>query len=210
MSDENAVITLNQIADEVNVCTKCELARTRTHAVPGEGDPNAKIMLIGEGPGFHEDQEGKPFVGASGKFLTELLGHAGLTRADVFITNVVKCRPPGNRDPLPDEIAACSDYLERQIDAIDPEVIVTLGRFSMSRWFAGERISKIHGQPRQVGSRMIVPMFHPAAALHQGSIRPQIEDDFRQLPKILAAAERKRSEQLNPNDEPDPTQMTFF
>ncbi len=210
VSDGNAIIKLNEIAAEVRVCPKCELSRTRTHAVPGEGNPNARIMLIGEGPGFHEDQEGKPFVGASGKFLSELLGYADLSREDVFITNVVKCRPPGNRDPLPDEIAACSNYLERQIEAIDPEVIVTLGRFSMSRWFAGERISKIHGQPRKVGTRLIVPMFHPAAALHQGSIRPQIEEDFRKLPKILADAERERAEQAKSNDDPEPTQMTFF
>jgi uracil-DNA glycosylase len=212
VSDENAVIKLNEVASEVVVCPKCELCRTRTHAVPGEGNPDARIMLIGEGPGYHEDQVGKPFVGASGKFLNELLGFADLTREDVFITNVVKCRPPGNRDPLPDEIAACSNYLERQIEAIDPEVIVTLGRFSMSRWFAGERISKIHGQPRKVGNRLIVPMFHPAAALHQGSIRPQIEEDFRKLPKILADAERERAEaeQAKSNDEPEPKQTSFF
>ena len=210
VAGESAIITLQEIAAEVRVCTRCELARTRTNAVPGEGNPDARVMLIGEGPGFHEDQQGKPFVGASGKFLSELLAFAGLTREDVFITNVVKCRPPSNRDPLPDEIAACSSYLDRQIEAIDPDVIVTLGRFSMSRWFAGERISKIHGQPRKVGHRLIVPMFHPAAALHQGSIRPQIEDDFRRLPKFLADAERERAEQNKGDDGPEPTQMTLF
>jgi DNA polymerase len=167
-------------------------------------------MLIGEGPGFHEDQQGRPFVGASGRFLSELLAHAGLTREDVFITNVVKCRPPGNRDPLPDEIAACSSYLDRQIEAINPDVIVTLGRFSMARWFAGERISKIHGQPRKSNGRLIVPMFHPAAALHQQSIRPQIEDDFRKLPKFLAEVEQERAEKDNNGPESSPSQVKLF
>jgi len=188
--NDSVVIALNEIAAEVRECPKCELCKSRTHAVPGEGDPHARIMLIGEGPGYHEDQQGRPFVGASGKFLSELLAQAGLKREEVFITNVVKCRPPGNRDPLPDEIAACSSYLDRQIEAINPDVIVTLGRFSMARWFAGERISKIHGQPRKSNGRLIVPMFHPAAALHQQSIRPQIEEDFRKLPKFLAEFEQ--------------------
>ncbi len=149
-------------------------------------------MLIGEGPGWHEDQQGRPFVGNAGKFLNELLGKAGLRREDVFVTNVVKCRPPGNRDPLPDEIAACATYLERQIAAIDPDVVVTLGRFSMARWFPGERISRIHGQPKRDGRRLIVPMYHPAAALHQGALRGAIEEDFAKLPRILAEAERAR------------------
>jgi DNA polymerase len=207
---EGTVIKLNEIAAEVRTCPLCELSRSRTHAVPGEGDPDARIMLIGEGPGHHEDQQGRPFIGASGKFLEELLGLAGLTRPDVFITNVVKCRPPGNRDPLPDEISACSGYLDRQIEAINPDVIVTLGRFSMSRWFSGERISRIHGQPRKVGERLIVPMYHPAAALHQGSIRPQIEDDFRRLPKFLAEVEAEREAKAKKNDDPSPSQMTMF
>jgi uracil-DNA glycosylase family 4 len=149
-------------------------------------------------------------VGASGKFLSELLAQAGLNREDVFITNVVKCRPPGNRDPLPDEIAACSSYLDRQIEAINPDVIVTLGRFSMARWFAGERISKIHGQPRKSNGRLIVPMFHPAAALHQQSIRPQIEEDFRKLPKFLAEVEHERAEKEKGDPEPPPSQMNMF
>ena len=191
-ADEGAQSELDQVAIEVRVCPKCELSRTRTHAVPGEGQPRARVMLIGEGPGWHEDQQGRPFIGNAGKFLSELLAKAGLKREDVFITNVVKCRPPGNRDPLPDEIAACAPYLERQIAAIDPEVIVTLGRFSMARWFPGERISRIHGQPKRDGRRLIVPMYHPAAALHQGALRGAIEEDFAKLPKILAEAERAR------------------
>jgi DNA polymerase len=202
---------LAQVASEVVVCPKCELARTRTKAVPGEGNPQARIMLIGEGPGWHEDQQGRPFVGAAGKFLNELLAIAGVQREDVFITNVVKCRPPGNRDPMPDEIAACAPYLERQIAAIDPDVVVTLGRFSMARWFPGERISKIHGQPKKVGRRLIVPMYHPAAALHQSALKGAIEEDFSKLPKFLDDVERERlkTETVTP-DEPPATQSKLF
>ena len=168
-------------------------------------------MLIGEGPGWNEDQQGRPFVGAAGKFLGELLGAAELTREDVFITNVVKCRPPGNRDPMPDEIAACAPYLERQIAAIDPEVIVTLGRFSMSRWFPGERISKIHGQPKKDGTRLIVPMYHPAAALHQPPLKGAILEDFAKLPKFLADVERERlkTTEIKPVESPA-AQMKMF
>jgi len=169
-------------------------------------------MFIGEGPGWHEDQQGRPFVGAAGQFLNELLAKAGLKREDVFITNIVKCRPPGNRDPLPDEITACAGYLDRQIAAIDPEVIVTLGRFSMAKWFPGERISRIHGQPKRVNGRLVVPMYHPAAALHQSSLRSAIEEDFAKLPKILAEAERERArkaEEDKPEDQPA-QQMSLF
>jgi DNA polymerase len=182
---------LAQIAAEVRVCTLCKLHHGTIKAVPGEGPADARIMFIGEAPGFNEDRQGRPFVGAAGKFLDELLGLAGLRRQDVFIANVVKHRPPNNRDPEPDEIAACSGYLERQIAAIDPRVIVTLGRFSMARWFPGEKISRIHGQPRWAGGRLIVPMMHPAAALHQAQYRSLIEADFRRLPEFLAQAERE-------------------
>ena len=208
-ANERAVVELEQVAAEVRFCPTCELARTRTNAVPGEGHPQAKIMLIGEGSGWHEDKQGRPFVGNAGKFLNELLAKAGLKREDVFITNVVKCRPPGNRDPLPDEIAACAPYLDRQIAAIDPEVIVTLGRFSMARWFPGERISRIHGQPKREGRRLIVPMYHPAAALHQGALRGAIEEDFAKLPKILAEAERTREAETRRED-PRSEQMSLF
>lgn len=210
MSDEpqTAEQKLAEIADEVMGCTLCELSRTRTHAVPGEGNPHARVMLIGEGPGWHEDQQGKPFVGNSGKFLTELIARAGLQREDVFITNVVKCRPPSNRDPLPDEIHACSRYLERQIAAIDPDVIVTLGRFSMAKYFPGERISRIHGEPRKIGRRLVVPMYHPAAALHQGNLRGEIEADFAKLPKFLAEVERERASEAE-RDTP-PQQISLF
>lgn len=192
---------LDALREQIAVCTMCELHRAATNPVPGDGNPDARILLIGEAPGFHEDAQGKPFVGNSGKFLTQLLEQAGLSREDVFITNVVKHRPPGNRDPLPDEMAACAHYLEEQIEIIDPDVIVTLGRFSLARYFPGQRISKIHGQPKEIGGRFVVPMYHPAAALHNGSLRPQIEADFQKLPRLLAerdkareAAESKQSE----------------
>jgi DNA polymerase len=192
---------LAEIRKEVDVCTLCELHRSATNAVPGEGNPKARILLIGEAPGWHEDKQGKPFVGNSGKFLTELLEKAGLARDEVFITNVVKHRPPGNRDPLPDEILACSVYLERQIAAIDPDVIVTLGRFSMSKYFPGEKISKIHGEAKEVGGRFVVPMYHPAAALHNGALRGTIEEDFQKLPRLLAEREKMRSIEQEKNNQ---------
>jgi len=210
----SAADELAQIAAEVNVCTLCKLHRSAIKAVPGEGPADAKIMFIGEAPGFNEDRQGRPFVGAAGQFLEELLALAGLRRRDVFIANVVKHRPPDNRDPEPDEIIACGAYLERQIAAIDPRVIVTLGRFSMAKWFPGERITRIHGQPRWVGGRLIVPMMHPAAALHQPQNRPLIEADFQRLPDILAQAEREAAKRVPAPppepEEPDMQQLSMF
>src|SRR3954447_13779375 len=200
---------LAQIANEIRACERCELHRTRTKSVPGEGPADARVMLIGEAPGWNEDQQGRPFVGAAGRFLQELLASAGMTRDEVFITNVVKSRPPGNRDPLPDEIAACAPFLERQIEVVDPDVIVTLGRFSMARWFPGERISRIHGQPKRVGRRLIVPMYHPAAALHQQALKATIQEDFSRLPKILAEAEAAKQAEESAG-EPPPEQMSLF
>ena len=173
------------VAKQVMGCNDCGLCKGRTNAVPGEGSPDASIMFIGEGPGFYEDQQGRPFVGASGKFLDQLLASIGLDRRTAFITNIVKCRPPQNRDPEPDEIAACSKYLDAQIAAIEPKVLVTLGRHSMQRYFPGESIGRLHGQPRRHGSLVVVPMYHPAAALHQGSLRKVIEADFVRLPDFL-------------------------
>ncbi len=205
--------TLFAIAQEVQSCTACNLHKGRTRAVPGEGPANARIMLIGEGPGYHEDRQGRPFVGPSGQFLTDLLAMAGLRRDEVYIANVVKCRPPQNRDPEPDEIATCTRlFLMRQIAAIDPAVIVTLGRFSMGLFLPGERISRIHGQPRLVNGRLIVPMIHPAAALHQPQNRPLLEADFRRLPEILAEAERqhKQASFSTPQADEPPEQLRLF
>jgi uracil-DNA glycosylase family 4 len=156
--------SLEQIAAEVTACRKCPLGSIRKNAVPGEGPADARIMFIGEGPGFHEDLQGRPFVGASGQYLEELLAEINLTRRQVYIANVIKCRPPGNRDPEPSELAACRDYLDRQIALIKPSVIVTLGRYSMERYFPGQSISRIHGRPKRVGDVYYLPMFHPAAA----------------------------------------------
>lgn len=174
--------------DEIRTCTRCALAKTRGLAVPGEGPLDSDVMFIGEAPGANEDRQGRPFVGAAGSFLEELLAAAGLRRGEVYICNVLKCRPPANRDPLPDEIDACRDYLDRQIDLIDPLVIVTLGRFSMARYFPKQTISKIHGRAREVAGRYYVPMFHPAAALHQQNLRPAMIEDFRALGATLATA----------------------
>jgi len=142
-------------------------------------------MFIGEAPGFHEDQQGRPFVGAAGQFLEELLQSIGLTREEVFIANVIKCRPPGNRDPLPEEIGACKPFLDRQIELLQPRFVVTLGRFSMARAFPKARISRIHGQPRKINGVIYYPMYHPAAALHQPSLRRTIEEDMRRIPELL-------------------------
>lgn len=186
---------LEEIAAEVRVCTKCDLCKNTKNGVPGEGSPHAEVLFIGEAPGYHEDRQGRPFVGPAGQFLNELLGSVGLDRSTVFITNVVKHRPPENRDPLPDEIAACSDYLTRQIAALNPKVIVTLGRYSMARFFPGAKISAIHGQAKKVDGRVVVAMYHPAAALHQQSLRQTVVDDFkRSIPPALAEARRLASE----------------
>jgi DNA polymerase len=186
MNDEKK---LEKLAKKIKVCTLCELHRSRTEAVPGEGPTHTEIMFIGEGPGASEDKQGRPFVGASGKFLDQLLEQAGVTRTEVFITNVVKCRPPGNRDPLPDEIEICtSNYLEHQIEIINPSIIVTLGRHSMNLFFKGAKITQIHGQMRKVGDRFVIAMFHPAAALHQLSLKSTIMADFARLPELLQEA----------------------
>ena len=186
MSDEEQ---LEKLAKQIVVCTKCELHRSRKKAVPGEGPTHAEIMFIGEGPGAREDEQGRPFVGASGKFLDQLLEQAGVTRAEVWITNVVKCRPPGNRDPLPNEVEICtSNYLQHQIKLVDPSIIVTLGRFSMGLFFKGAKITQIHGQMRKVDHRFVIAMYHPAAALHQMALKSVIMADFARLPELLKEA----------------------
>ncbi len=211
---------LAKVAREVAVCTKCPLQFSRKNAVPGEGPANAEILFIGEGPGFYENEAGRPFVGAAGKFLEELLAVAGLKRADVFITNVVKCRPPGNRDPEPEEVETCtSTYLRRQIEAIDPKVIITLGRFSMGLFLTDAKITKVHGRPVKVDGRLVVPMFHPAAALHQPSLHDSVVADFAKLPEILRQAGPAPKKEGKPSSEPPededssgggPTQMSLF
>jgi uracil-DNA glycosylase len=206
---------LKEVAAEVSKCVKCSLCKGRTRAVPGEGNPHARILFIGEGPGFNEDQQGRPFVGPAGQFLDELLATIQLRRSDVFITNVVKCRPPGNRDPLPEETSACNEYLDRQIAAINPQVIVTLGRYSMAKFFGAEKISIIHGRARKIDGRICIAMYHPAAGLHQASLKDTIRADFKKIPIIIAEAERMKAEgQLQPEPakpkQDNPEQMTMF
>src|SRR5512138_2357510 len=212
MSDEQELETL---AKQIVVCTKCELHRSRKKAVPGEGPTHAEIMFIGEGPGFHENEQGRPFVGASGQFLDQLLQQAGVTRADVWITNVVKCRPPGNRDPLPDEVETCtSNYLQHQIEIVNPSIIVTLGRFSMGLFFKAAKITQIHGQMRKVGDRYVIAMYHPAAALHQMALKPAIMEDFAKLPDLLRQARaglgKSAGKEEKKNEEDSPKQMSLF
>ena len=206
---------LAQVAKEVTVCKKCALHNSRKKSVPGEGPATAEIMFIGEGPGFHENEQGRPFVGAAGQFLDQLLAQAGVTRADVWIGNVVKCRPPENRDPLPEELAACNIYLEQQIEAINPSIIVTLGRFSMNKFFPGAKISAVHGHMRKVGDRYVIAMFHPAAALHQASLKPAILADFGKLPELLKQAraglgKSTPAQKVEEKKEEDPKQLNLF
>ena len=190
MSESTRAEAVRQLCEQIMSCTKCALHQSRTHAVPGEGPEDAEIMFIGEAPGFYEDRQGRPFIGAAGKFLGQLLEMISLRREDVYICNVLKCRPPQNRDPQPDEIEACKPYLDRQIELMQPKVVVTLGRFSMARWFPDARISRIHGQARKIDNRLYYPMYHPAAALHQPSLRPTVAEDMRQIPKFIAEMDR--------------------
>lgn len=190
---------LEALHEQIAVCEKCVLHKSRVRAVPGIGPEKTGIMFIGEAPGFHENQQGLPFVGAAGKFLDELLEKIGLRREEVFITNVVKCRPPGNRDPQSKEIEACRPYLDRQIELLQPKMIITLGRFSMARYFPNAKISRIHGQPRKMEGVIYYPMYHPAAALHQPSLRRTVEEDVLKIPELLAQidemVESKRPDQ---------------
>lgn len=185
---------LNEIAKEVAKCQKCPLYKNATNSVTGEGNPEAEIMFIGEGPGYWEDQKGIPFCGQAGKVLDELLQSIKVARKDVFIGNVVKHRPPNNRDPLPEEIEACEEFLDRQIEIIQPKIIVTLGRFSMEKFIPGAKISQIHGQARFVefNSRriIVIPMFHPAAALRGAKVLEMLKQDFLKIPQFLKESKK--------------------
>ena len=213
---------LEAIGAEVRACTACRLCEKRTKAVPGEGAIKSGIMFIGEGPGFHEDRQGRPFVGPAGKLLEEMLAAVGLRREQVFITNVVKCRPPGNRDPQPDEIAACNAFLDRQLAAIDPRIVVTLGRYSLARFFPGAKISAIHGQAKYADGRAYVPFYHPAAGLRTPAIKQTLFEDIQRLPGIAKQLkelhdqgyfERKEddtAEAAATADEPASDQLSLF
>jgi DNA polymerase len=214
---EALAAALDAIAAEVNVCTACELHKGRTRAVPGEGPINAEIMFIGEAPGRNEDLQGRPFVGQAGKLLEELLGEIELTRKDVWIGNVVKCRPPENRDPRPEEIAACAGYLERQIALLQPKLIATLGRFSMEKFFPGAKITRVHGQAKRDGSRVLIPLYHPAYVLRNMNAKPDAVRDMRKIPRLLERLEQVLAEEAAagltpPEPEPpsEPEQLSMF
>jgi uracil-DNA glycosylase len=206
---------LEMIATEVRTCTRCRLAAGRTNAVPGEGSPDTEVVLVGEAPGFNEDRLGRPFIGRAGDLLVKLLGSIGWRRDDVFITNVVKCRPPDNRDPEPDEVAACAPYLKRQLEILDPALIVTLGRHSMGRFMPGARISQAHGTTAAVdpasGARdaTVFAMYHPAAALRGAEVERQSYDDIGHVPQVLLDSRARRASTAAPpasvaDDRPDP------
>ncbi|MFC1873156.1 uracil-DNA glycosylase [Chloroflexota bacterium] len=203
------MLALDELNRQIELCRECDIAAGRTRVVPGEGAADADIMFIGEAPGYHEDQHGRPFVGAAGKFLDELLAAIGLDRTKVYIANIVKCRPPSNRDPQPGEIANCRKWLESQIENIRPRMIVTLGRFSMARYFPGKTISKIHGTWEKRDGIVYFAMYHPAAALHQQGLRGQLIEDIKKIPDILAALDIETAAQKEPS-EPQPQQMSLF
>lgn len=188
--------TLQELTQEVARCTDCPLSKSRRVTVPGEGPEDAPLVFIGEAPGFYEDQEGRPFVGPAGRFLEQLVASIGMDRTQVFITNVVKCRPPNNRDPLPGEIESCRKYLARQLELLKPKVVVTLGRYSLAHFFRGESISRVRGKPRRLGNLTVYPMYHPAAALHQQRYRQTIIQDMKAIPALLEEA---------PEDQESPT-----
>lgn len=203
---------LSELYDRVRVCTQCDLSKSRTNAVPGEGPERADVMFIGEAPGFHEDRQGRPFVGPAGHYLDELLGSIDLKREQVYICNVTKCRPPQNRDPLPEEMEACKPYLDRQIALIQPKVIITISRFAMMRWFPDKKISEIHGRAKKFGALVVLPMYHPAAALHQPSLKRVLEADFKRVPEILkdlASLPDEAAARADQKSEP-PQQMSLF
>ena len=204
MSKQNR---LKELYARMMKCSQCVLRQTCKNVVPGEGSAEAQIMFIGEGPGAKEDELGRPFVGAAGKFLDEMLGIINLKREEVYIANVVKCRPPGNRDPLPEEAAACWPWLESQIKIIDPKIIVTLGRHSMERFLPGRKISQIHGKAMrkalpEIGSRVFYALYHPAAALYNGSMRDVLKKDFHLIPKVLKAVEKSENDKIIPAEKP--------
>jgi DNA polymerase len=210
---------LRSHAEQTSACVKCALAKGRTQVVFGSGNPDADLMFVGEAPGFHEDQQGVPFVGQAGKLLDKLLDGIGLTRADVFVANVLKCRPPGNRDPLPEEIAACEPHLFRQIELIQPTLVATLGNFA-TKLLSGRPagITRVHGHPQEVtlGARRVqlYPIYHPAAALYTPSMLKVLEEDFSRIPQLLdlslAEAAAEPEPVAEPVTEPESVQLGLF
>jgi DNA polymerase len=209
---------LREYAEATATCTRCALAQGRTQVVFGSGSPDADLVFVGEAPGFHEDQQGVPFVGQAGKLLDKLLGGIGLTRADVFAVNVLKCRPPGNRDPLPEEIAACEPHLFRQIELLEPRLVATLGNFA-TKLLSGrpQGITRVHGHEQEVtlGSRTVLlyPLYHPAAALYTPSMLKVLEEDFARIPGLLERVVEPAPSTEAParvEVEPEPVQLGLF
>ena len=199
------MVALSELCQQITTCQRCQvLAENRTKVVPGEGAEDADIVFIGEAPGWHEDQQGRPFVGPAGMFLNQLINSIGLRREQVYITNVIKCRPPQNRDPLPTEIQNCRPWLDRQVELISPKMVVTLGRYSMAMFFPGKSISKIHGTAHKQDNIIYYAMYHPAAALHQQSLRRVVEADMLKIPQILSGAETASEAK------PEPKQLNMF
>ena len=199
---------LNLISESVLICKKCTLGHQRTNAVPGSGNPKSTILFIGEAPGRYEDEQGVPFVGRAGRLLDSLLESIGLDRSEVFVTNMLKCRPPKNRDPLPDELKACGPYLNKQIELINPKIILTRGRFSFAWFFPDTPIGEARGKPINLENGTVVyPMYHPAAALRNGKIRQKAEQDFLNLQKIISTPTTKVPKTANDTKE---TQMRMF
>jgi uracil-DNA glycosylase family 4 len=199
------MVALSELCQQITTCQRCQvLAENRTRVVPGEGAEDADIVFIGEAPGWHEDQQGRPFVGPAGMFLNQLINSIGLRREQVYITNVIKCRPPQNRDPLPTEIQNCRPWLDRQVELISPKMVITLGRYSMAMFFPGKSISKIHGTAHKQDNIIYYAMYHPAAALHQQSLRRVVEADMLKIPQILSGAETASEAK------PEPKQLNMF
>ena len=195
---------LDLLHEQIKQCIACGLCQGRTNVVPGEGPERPRIMFIGEGPGYNEDKQGRPFVGPAGKFLEELLATIDLTREEVYITNIIKCRPPNNRDPLPEEVQKCNSWLELQIELLAPELIVTLGRHSMARFFPRQTIGKMHGKFADVNGQQVFAMYHPAAALHQQRLRDTLIQDMKKIPEALA------QEDQHPPEKEQPEQLSMF
>lgn len=203
-------LLLSQIEKNIHDCKKCVLWKGTTNPVPGEGNPDSEVVFIGEGPGFNEDKQGRPFVGQAGKLLDKLLMSIGISRGEVFIANVIKHRPPENRDPLPSEILACKYWLDQQMEIIKPRIVVTLGRYSMARYMQNVKISEVHGQPIKIKSLVVIPMYHPAAALRRRSVLDSIEKDFQRNKEILKNPSSVLNIEELKNEDEDPNQMSFF
>jgi len=203
-------LLLSQIEKKIHDCKKCSLWNGATNPVPGEGNPDSEVVFVGEGPGFNEDKQGRPFVGQAGKLLDKLLSSIELSREEVFITNVIKHRPPENRDPIPSEILACKYWLDQQMEIIKPKIVVTLGRYSMARYMQNVKISEVHGNPTKIKSLIVIPMYHPAAALRSRSVLDSIERDFQRNKGILKDPNSASNFEELKNKDEDPNQISFF